>query len=80
MPALPARRPHCPVPHPPPAPPSYGAYGSKQFATFNPADVALLDRGFVLGVAHVRGGSELGAEWHHGGKGPAKVGGSGSLR
>ncbi|GBF89255.1 oligopeptidase B [Raphidocelis subcapitata] len=30
----------------------YGAYGSKQYPAFNPADVALLDRGFVLAVAH----------------------------
>jgi protease II len=61
--------------HPPTQPlkNSYGAYGSKQFPSFNPADLALLDRGFVLAIGHVRGGSELGAEWHAGGKKVKKV-------
>lgn len=47
---------------------SYGAYGSKQWPTLNPADLTLLDRGFLLAVAHVRGGGELGAAWHIDGK------------
>jgi len=42
----------------------YGAYGSKQWPSFNPADLSLLDRGWVLAVAHVRGGGEMGAVWH----------------
>jgi oligopeptidase B len=47
---------------------SYGAYGSKQWPSFNPSDLSLLDRGWVLAVAHVRGGSEVGAQWHIQGK------------
>lgn len=54
-------------------PPSYGAYGSKKFPGYDPADVALLDRGFVLAVGHIRGGSELGAAWHAGGRQANKV-------
>lgn len=54
------------LPNPPPG--SYGAYGSKQYPSFNPADIALLDRGFALAVGHIRGGSELGAAWHAAGR------------
>ncbi|KIZ07341.1 oligopeptidase B [Monoraphidium neglectum] len=46
----------------------YGAYGAKKFPGFDPADLALLDRGFVLAVGHIRGGSELGAAWHSDGE------------
>jgi hypothetical protein len=53
----------------------YGAYGSKQWPSFNPADLALLDRGLLLAVAHVRGGGELGSAWHVHGKKFSKVSG-----
>jgi oligopeptidase B len=43
---------------------AYGAYGSRQWPSFDPADVSLMDRGVVLAVAHVRGGGEMGARWH----------------
>lgn len=51
---------------------SYGAYGSKQFPSFDPADLALLNRGFVLAICHARGGGELGAAWHRAARGRSK--------
>ncbi len=42
----------------------YGAYGMSRSAYFNPVNLAWLERGGVLAIAHVRGGGELGKEWH----------------
>ena len=42
----------------------YGAYGISREPTFTPASLALLERGVVLAVAHVRGGGEYGEDWH----------------
>ncbi len=50
----------------------YGAYGLCADEMFGPATAVLLDRGFVLAVAHVRGGGELGPEWHKAGRGRRK--------
>ncbi len=50
---------------------AYGAYGSTSSfcrLTFQPERLSLLDRGFVVAVAHVRGGSELGRGWYEDGK------------
>jgi oligopeptidase B len=47
---------------------AYGSYGSSSSATFSPARLALLDRGFVFALAHIRGGSEMGERWHEDGK------------
>ncbi len=50
---------------------AYGAYGSTSSfcrLTFQPERLSLLDRGFIVAVAHVRGGSELGRAWYEGGK------------
>lgn len=46
----------------------YGAYGATNDPNFNPAYVSLLDRGFVVALAHVRGGGEMGRAWYEDGK------------
>lgn len=46
----------------------YGAYGISLPLRFEPAQLALLDRGFVIGLVHIRGGGELGAQWHAAGR------------
>ena len=46
----------------------YGAYGIPSTASFSPARFSLLDRGVVFGIAHVRGGGELGKGWHDQGR------------
>ncbi len=47
---------------------SYGSYGASTEANFNSSVFSLVDRGFVYGIAQIRGGSELGAEWYEDGK------------
>ncbi|SDZ46471.1 oligopeptidase B [Amycolatopsis xylanica] len=46
----------------------YGAYGTSLDPAFSVARLSLLDRGFVFAIAHVRGGGELGSQWHERGK------------
>lgn len=46
----------------------YGAYGSSYDATFPSHRVSLLDRGFVLAIAHIRGGADLGEGWYEAGR------------
>lgn len=46
----------------------YGAYGSTYYVSFNPLNIAWLERGGVLAIAHVRGGGEYGKEWHFAGR------------
>jgi oligopeptidase B len=50
----------------------YGAYGYCLEAEFSSVRLSLLDRGFVYAIAHVRGGGELGRQWHDQGKGQLK--------
>jgi oligopeptidase B len=50
----------------------YGAYGIALDAHFSAARLALLDRGIVFAIAHVRGGGELGKSWHDQGRMLAK--------
>jgi oligopeptidase B len=47
---------------------SYGSYGSSTNPTFSPQRLVLLDRGFVYAIAHIRGGGEMGKEWHEAGR------------
>jgi oligopeptidase B len=46
----------------------YGAYGVCFEPSFSPHYLSLLDRGFVVAIAHVRGGEELGRRWYEDGK------------
>jgi len=46
----------------------YGAYGYCFEAGFQSHFLSLLDRGFVVAIAHVRGGEDLGRRWYREGK------------
>ncbi|MBB4210942.1 oligopeptidase B [Rhodothalassium salexigens DSM 2132] len=46
----------------------YGAYGLGTPPFFSPARLSLLDRGFAVAIAHIRGGDELGRAWYLAGK------------
>jgi oligopeptidase B len=47
---------------------AYGSYGFPSDAEFSSADVSLLDRGFAVATAHVRGGADLGQDWYEDGR------------
>lgn len=46
----------------------YGAYGLSYDPVFSSNTLSLLDRGFVVAIAHVRGGEEMGRPWYEGGR------------
>jgi oligopeptidase B len=46
----------------------YGSYGISVPVSFNSNRFSLIDRGFVVALAHVRGGGELGKPWHDAGR------------
>jgi len=46
----------------------YGSYGYSYDPYFNRDAVSLLDRGFVVAIAHIRGGMEMGYKWYEDGK------------
>ncbi|HEV8538330.1 MAG TPA: prolyl oligopeptidase family serine peptidase, partial [Bacteroidota bacterium] len=46
----------------------YGAYGSSSNPSFNSNRLSYLNRGIVVGIAHVRGGGDMGREWYDNGK------------
>ncbi len=46
----------------------YGSYGSSNEPVFKTTFPSLLDRGFVIAYAHVRGGREMGEAWYQDGK------------
>jgi len=50
----------------------YGSYGIPEEPYFSSSRLSLIDRGFVYGLAHVRGGGDLGKAWHDQGKMMAK--------
>lgn len=47
---------------------SYGSYGSSSDVYFSPSFYSLIDRGFIFGIAQIRGGSDLGEQWYEDGK------------
>ena len=47
---------------------AYGSYGSSSYPYFNSSLISLLDRGFAYGIAHIRGGQEMGRQWYEDGK------------
>ena len=47
---------------------AYGSYGYSSEPYFSTSNLSLLDRGFILGIAHVRGGEDLGRQWYEDGK------------
>ena len=46
----------------------YGAYGSAITPYFSTNRLSLLERGFAVAIAHVRGGDDLGYHWYEDGK------------
>ncbi|MEO5585097.1 MAG: S9 family peptidase [Flavobacteriales bacterium] len=46
----------------------YGSYGINVEPVFSSARLSMLDRGFVFGLAHIRGGEELGRAWYEDGR------------
>ena len=46
----------------------YGSYGYSFEPNFNANRFSLIDRGFVIAIGHIRGGSELGRAWYEDGK------------
>ena len=48
---------------------AYGSYGAAAYTpTFAGRTLALIDAGFIVGYANVRGGGEYGREWHKAGQ------------
>lgn len=47
---------------------AYGSYGSSSGVGFNSTLYSLVQRGFIVAIAHVRGGGELGLKWYEDGK------------
>jgi oligopeptidase B len=46
----------------------YGSYGASYDPEFSFIPPSLLDRGFVVAIAHIRGGQEMGRAWYENGK------------
>lgn len=42
----------------------YGSYGFSYPVHFSSTHLSLLDRGFIIAIAHIRGGSEMGRHWY----------------
>ncbi len=47
---------------------AYGSYGISMPLSFRSSRLALLDRGMIFAIAHIRGGGEMGKQWHDDGK------------
>jgi oligopeptidase B len=51
----------------------YGSYGIPSDPGFDSAILSLVDRGVICGIAHIRGGGDLGKPWHDGGRMATKM-------
>ncbi len=51
---------------------AYGSYGASMSASFSSSRFSLVDRGVTYAIAHIRGGGEMGKEWHEQGRMMAK--------
>lgn len=51
---------------------AYGSYGISMDPSFRGSWLSLVDRGFVVAIAHIRGGQELGREWYESGRQQSK--------
>jgi oligopeptidase B len=47
---------------------AYGSYGFPYDVDFSSERLSLLDRGVICAMAHIRGGGDMGKEWHDQGK------------
>jgi oligopeptidase B len=47
---------------------SYGAYGDSEDPYFSSSRISLLDRGIMIAIPHIRGGSDKGEQWYDDGK------------
>ncbi len=47
---------------------AYGAYGYSSDPEFHSSWLSLMNRGFVVAIAHVRGGQEMGRAWYDAGR------------
>ncbi|HUR81625.1 MAG TPA: prolyl oligopeptidase family serine peptidase, partial [Thermoanaerobaculia bacterium] len=47
---------------------AYGSYGSSQSPAFSSNRFSLIDRGVIYALANIRGGGEMGKEWHEQGR------------
>lgn len=46
----------------------YGSYGVSYPPSFSSTRLSLLERNFVIAIAHIRGGAEMGRKWYEDGK------------
>ncbi|HWE21571.1 MAG TPA: S9 family peptidase [Hyphomicrobiaceae bacterium] len=51
----------------------YGAYGYAIPASFSTSWLSLVDRGFIMAIAHIRGGKDKGYRWYTEGKHKSKL-------